>query len=706
VMTAGIGAFIVAMIAAGRTSVGQDGATPRERELIAVLRSDSPAADKAITCKWLAIHGSRDAVPDLARLLADEQLASWARIALEAIPGPESDEALRQAIPSLNGRLLVGVINSLGVRRGAGSTAALAARLGDADPDVASSAAAALGKIGTADAAAALKPLLATAPDGVRSAVAEGCVLCAERFLSDGNAADAIALYDQVRGADVHRARILDATRGAILARKQDGIPMLVELLSSEDKGLFQIALVTAREIPGGALDKALAAALPKIDPDRGALVIHAMADRKGTVELSAIIEAAKGGAPPVRRAAAKALGRVGDAAAVPTLLEMAVDADPAIQETARVALAELPDPEIDQALVGRLAASKGPTFLLLIDLIGRRRIAATDALIPVLENRDASIRAAALRALGETVRAKDLNVLIGQVVSPKHADDAAAARLALKTAAVRMPDPDSSATEIARAMKGAPIDVQSELLEILGAMGGSAALDALATAARGSNPQLQDVSTRLLGEWMTADAAPVLLDLVKTAPGEKYQVRAMRGYIRIARQFVIPDADRAAMCRSALAASRQTAERKLVLEVLRRYPTTEMLKIAVDAMDDGELKDEATQAALVIAQKLGAEAPEVRDLLAKARIERVKLEIIKAEYGSGSTYRDVTDIVRRHAGDLPLIVLASANYNKEFGGDPTPGVAKQLKIRYQMQGKAGEAAFGENALIVLPVPK
>ena len=37
-------------------------------------------AKKAIACKQLAIHGTKQAVPELAKLLHDEQLASWARI--------------------------------------------------------------------------------------------------------------------------------------------------------------------------------------------------------------------------------------------------------------------------------------------------------------------------------------------------------------------------------------------------------------------------------------------------------------------------------------------------------------------------------------------------------------------------------------------------------------------------------------------------
>ena len=78
----------------------QDVATTqsREQELLAVLRSETPESEKAITCKLLAIYGSPAAVGDLAALLGNERLASWARIALEPVPGPEADAALRTTL--------------------------------------------------------------------------------------------------------------------------------------------------------------------------------------------------------------------------------------------------------------------------------------------------------------------------------------------------------------------------------------------------------------------------------------------------------------------------------------------------------------------------------------------------------------------------------------------------------------------------------
>jgi len=170
-----------------------DGRNDKEKAAIAVLRSDAAEADKALACKQLAIFGSADAVPDLAKLLDNERLHSWARTGLEAIPGPEADAALRAAAATLSGQLLVGTINSIGVRKDAGAQQVLTQRLADRDPEVASAAAVALGHVGTLTAVSALKAALPRANGAVQSAIAEGCILAAEGLLAAGKGSDAAA---------------------------------------------------------------------------------------------------------------------------------------------------------------------------------------------------------------------------------------------------------------------------------------------------------------------------------------------------------------------------------------------------------------------------------------------------------------------------------------------------------------------------------
>ena len=105
------------------------------------------------------------------------------------------------------------------------------------------------------------------------------------------------------------------------------------------------------------------------------------------------------------------------------------------------------------------------------------------------------------------------------------------------------------------------------------------------------------------------------------------------------------------------------------------------------------------------IAKEVAGKGADVGKLLSGVGLDKVKLEIVKAEYGAGSTQKNVTALLRKHAGNLPLITLSLASYNASFG-DPAPGVVKKLRIQYRIHGKLGEAAFAENALILLPTPK
>jgi HEAT repeat protein len=614
----------------------------RSRALAAVLRSDAPPAEKAIACKRLAVYGHKDAVPALAPLLADRELASWARIALEAIPDPAADEALRAALGQVQGRLLVGVINSIGVRRDAQAVGGLVERLGDADVEVACAAAAALGRVGGPQAAAALQQALAGPKPGVRSAAAEGCVLAAEKLLAGGQRDAAIALYDRVRKADVAKPRIIEATRGAILARQAAGVPLLIEQLRSADKSLVALGLRVARELPGHEVTDALVTELERAAPERRALLILALADRGDAAATPALVEAAKTGPDTVRIAALGMMGRAADAACLPVLLDAATEDNPQVSQAAAAVLADLPGKVADAAVLERLARAEGKARKAIIELAGQRHVeAATAALLKAADDPDAGIRSAALTALGRTVGMGDLPLLIARTLHPKTPDELKAAEDALSAACIRMPDREACAEKLIAAAAQAPAATKGKLLEILAAMGGAKALVAVAAAAKDPDAEIRDVASRLLGQWMTADAAGVLLDLAKTATDAKYQSRALRGYLRIARQLTPAGAQRLAMCRQAWAVCQRDEERKLVIEVLRLTPSAESLALVTAQLTSAALKQDAAGAAVAIAEKIVGREPkavaEAMQQVLAAAPQRAVTERAKAVLGKAS---------------------------------------------------------------------
>lgn len=699
------GPLVLAVVIGLATRAANAQDAGQERTLIAVLKSDAPKSEKAITCKRLAVYGTKNAVPELARLLSDEQLTSWARIALEAIPDPSVDEVLRDAMNSISGRPLIGVINSIATRRDVQAVDGLVKHLKNTDEQIAVAAAVALGHIGDADAQQALESSLSGGPDAVRSAVAEGCILVAERLLESGQAGKAAELYDKVRTADVPEQRVLEAIRGAIIAR--ESIPLLTEQLRSPNKERFGLGLRTARELSGAKVTNALVSALEHASPLRQGLIVLSLAERDGETVLPAILQAANSGSKNVRVSAMAVLGRVGDASSVSTLLDAAIVSDADVAQAAMDALASLQDQEVNQAVTKRLATAKGQMRRALIEVVGLRQIKAVAELLKAADDADQRIRSAALTALGATIGPDDLSLLINRVTDSKYKPDSEVARQALRAACIRMPDRESCADQLTNAMVGTPISVQSAIVEILASVGGKKALETVGKAAADNRAELKDIASQSLGKWMTPDAAPVLLKLAQPKADERYRIRALRGYIRIARQMKLTDAQRAEMCDLALQAAARDAERKLVLQALQIHPSANTLVVAVSAKKIPSIKEAAAQTAVAIAQQVAKNPEEARKLLESGGgLAPVNIEILQATYGAGGKTKVVTNVVKNSVGKLPIVSLSSASYNASFGGDPAPGVVKQLVVVYKINGKKGEASFPENSVIILPMPE
>jgi len=180
--------------------------------------TDAPHAGKDYICRKLSLIGSAASVPTVAALLTDEKLSHMARYALERMPCDEALAAIRDAVGKTKGLQKVGVINSLGVRRDAKSLSTLVGLLKDSDQEIASSAAAALGNIGNADAAKALADFQTAAPKQLKLAAADAYLTCAEHLLDAGKKIDAMMIYKALAKPDQPKHVRVAAMRGLLAA--------------------------------------------------------------------------------------------------------------------------------------------------------------------------------------------------------------------------------------------------------------------------------------------------------------------------------------------------------------------------------------------------------------------------------------------------------------------------------------------------------
>ena len=606
-----VGIWVGLLVALGpRVSLAQS----EVESLIQVLRSEAPYMEKLLACKKLGQLGAAEAVPALTPLLfEDERLSHAARIALEAIPDPSAGKALLESLPRLEGLPRVGVIQSLGVRREKAAVGAFGDLLAQGDLLAAVAAADALGKIATPEAVFILQERFADSPMPVRKAIANALLEIGEHLCQQGERASALQIFAKVAEAEVPLYVRLAAQRAAILADKEDWQSRLIKLLRGE-RAEFALALEVARLLPPEKVASTLANEVPNQDPERQSLLAELLGELGDPTVLPVVLTVAQTGEKPARVAALKALGRLGDVRAISLLLKEALHEDAEVASAAREALATLKDPAVDEELVVRLGQSKAGTrpaeILLFVELAGRRRIrAAQPFLVTFLEADDPRLRQAAITSLGQILGPEDLEILTERLVRPKAEEDLPSLKEAVRLVCIRAADREKAAEVLAASLPKASLEVKNFLYELLGTVGGQNALNALAEVA--FDPRFQDLATRVLGQWQGPAAAPVLYRIAKEAADQRFRVRALRGYVRIARQFDLPADQRLAMLRSALSLAERNEERILAVQALSRIHTVEALELAVAQLSQEPLKPYAAQTILGLAERLAPSHPE-----------------------------------------------------------------------------------------------
>ncbi|MBP7053781.1 MAG: HEAT repeat domain-containing protein [Phycisphaerae bacterium] len=189
-----------------------------EKRLADALAGGLSRSAQDFVCRRLRIVGTAQSVEALAALLPAEETSHIARFAIERIPDEKAIAALRDALPKVGSKLKPGMIGSLGKRRDAKSIEAISKLLGDLDLQVAQAAAHALGLIGTPAAAQELSKFAKKAPANMKMPVADARLICAEQLLADGAKAEAMALYQELRGDDQPASVKAAAMKGMVTA--------------------------------------------------------------------------------------------------------------------------------------------------------------------------------------------------------------------------------------------------------------------------------------------------------------------------------------------------------------------------------------------------------------------------------------------------------------------------------------------------------
>jgi HEAT repeat protein len=603
--------------------------TDEEGQLIQVLqRADGGASLQEVgsACDRLQRIGTARSVPHLAKLLnGTSQIAQSARQALETMPDPAAGQALIAALATTEGMAKAGVATSLGVRHEARAVPALAGGLSDANTNIATAVAFALGKIGGTDALSALKSALANAKEPVRSAVVDGLLACAYRLLADGKAADAAAAFQPLTDLKEKDFVRIAAFRGLIQATGPRGLKLATDAIAGDDGAAQVAALQLARELPGAEATRALAGLLAGAPPSVQSALLEALSQRGDPAAAGAVLPLAASPELPVRIAAMTALGSLADAQATPVLLNAAASTNAAVQKAAREALLVLHRGDVTEHLLAQLSSAQGSVQAEVIRaLSGRAETSAVPRLLELAARGNEGTCVACLRALAALGEGRQVGALTQLLLSAKSKAVRNEAQRALGTVCQRA-QTGGGQLELAPILRGLGAasrnpEGRAALLQVCSLFVDPEVRSAMRASLKDPEARVRDAAIRAVCDSRDPEFLSDLMALTRDTQEASYRALAIRGYVRLVTE---ENGARAAgksaveLLKPLLIVASRPEEQRVVLAGLATVPDLEALKLVSPMLGEATVKEEAAQAILQIAPATaGAHPQETKEAL------------------------------------------------------------------------------------------
>jgi HEAT repeat protein len=332
-------------------------------------------------------------------------------------------------------------------------------------------------------------------------------------------------------------------------------------------------------------------------------------------------LAAAESSETPLRLGGLRALTTIGAAADVPMLARRAAgqgDEKP----IARAALASLPAPQVDAAILEILPASSPEVSVEVLNaLVARGTEGAGQGAAARLTDHSELVRTAALKALAELGGAGQVAAVVASLKAATNDSGREAAQSALAAVAGRV-GPES-VDEILKGLEAASIESQIALLHTLGNAGGPKALAAVGAALTHSDERVRESAFRVLADWSSVEAAPELLRLARTSADRNWRVLAFRGYVRLCREGDSPPEARMRLLAEGMRTASEAEEKRLVIAALGEQNDPQALQILDPCFEDPALAQETCLAVVTFAANAASGAQ------ATARPTREKSDIV-----------------------------------------------------------------------------
>lgn len=603
---------------------------------ILVETGTTPAAQQYI-CLQLRQIGTAAEVPALTDLLANSETTEIARMALQAIPGEEAAAALRNALTTLQGPALVGVIHSVAARNDKEAVDLLVILADSSDSTVANAALWALGEVDDQRAVAFLLARAEQAGMPAPREVAVPLLRCAARHAAAGQDAPARAIYEQLSQEDqqagVRRAALEGLLNLLDTQAKQDTV---LDWLRDSGGDRARLAAGHLQELTDPQIDQLLTE-LPQLPEDNQLAVIDLAAARRGQLALPMVLSMVASDNLAQKLGSVRCLGAIGDASALPTLLDLLAD-DQAVS-AAQDALVQLPRDGTIAALLTALHQRPEIRVPVIEVLVRLKCYEAIDPLIEIASHTDAAVYDPALAGLRGIADPDQTDIprlvqLLLKTELGRHRDEV---EKTLVLVTDKLPADADRSLLVREALADVPDSLAPKYLPLLGRLGGEASLARIQAALESEDQQVRDAAVRALCNWPSIDVAEQLERLAKESPERNHRRWALRAYVRVV-TLGNDQAEGSTLGRlqQAMKLAETVDDRRLIISRTATVRSIDSVRWIAPYLDDADLREAACAAIVELAHHRFLREPNksVFDpLLEKiARVSQVPAVVERAE--------------------------------------------------------------------------
>jgi len=564
------------------------------------------SAARQFICAQLFWIGTAAEVSAVAPLLLDPATTDTARLFLERVKSEAAIAALRQALDKLEGRPLIGVINSLSLLQDSPSVEKIIALTKSQDAAVALAAWRALGNFGNEAAADFLIAGLQKA-DKPSAPMESAAVRTAILLDSAGQRDKSLEIY-----------RLLADGRRSLGAR-QAGFNALFAAAPAEQKAAL-IALwsksadVAQQKAVISQMTTLSDAALEETLHQQGIgakvqiALLEELAARQGDKMLPVMLAAADSGDPAKVQMALRFLASRGDPQVIPILIK-ALAGDEAARTVAAEALAQQPKEVAGPALLEALNKQVGLREQVVEILSKMKYYEAIDPLTELARSTDPAVYEGAvegLRAICDPDET-DLKRMFALYLDVPAGAQRDYVERAIAYICEKNPDPSDRAKILLELVDGhrdtQQDTFQAAVLPLLGRLGTDAVYQKIQPLLHSPTPELSAAAVRAFCNWPTAQHAGALWDLAAKSESPAYRSQALRAYIRVVTlPSDRPEAETLGMLKNAMKLADSSDNKRLALSRAASVRTLATVDWIAAHLDDPELAETACRAIVELA--------------------------------------------------------------------------------------------------------